>query len=302
MAIDLVEIENNTSVLPDEFLAHRLGLIPLSSRGVDDVVLGRECDCESYCGNCSATLTLSVRCASDEIMGVYARDLVVGEDRPNEYVGSPVLGSGTADQPSEKGALICKLRRGQEIKLTCIAKRGVAKEHAKWAPTAAVGFEYDPLNKLKHTDYWYEEDPVEEWPVSKNAAEEEPFAGEENGGNMADMPDDPTRFYFDVETTGTVEPDVVVQQGIQVMQRKMADVIAQLRKGEEGADGVDGYAGGRSPGRMDTDGYAGGTSRYGGYESTYQRNDGQGSVYGGQQGGSSTPFGATPYGQQNGWR
>jgi DNA-directed RNA polymerase II subunit RPB3 len=160
MAIDVVEVEANTSVLADEFIAHRLGLIPLNSKNVDDVVYSRDCDCDSYCELCSVTLTLHARCTGDEIMKVYARDLVVDAMRPNQFVGTPVI-----TDPEGLGTVICKLRKDQELRMKCIAKKGIAKEHAKWAPTSAVGFEYDPHNKLRHLDLWYEQDPIKEWYV-----------------------------------------------------------------------------------------------------------------------------------------
>lgn len=47
--------------------------------------------------------------------------------------------------------------------MKCIAKKGIAKEHAKWSPVSAMGFEYDPWNKLRHIDYWYEENAEAEW-------------------------------------------------------------------------------------------------------------------------------------------
>jgi DNA-directed RNA polymerase II subunit RPB3 len=161
MAIDLVEVEVNTSVLADEFIAHRLGLIPLNSKNVDEVLYTRDCDCDQYCDQCSVTLTLLARCTGEEVMKVYARDLAIASGQPNEYVGKPVI-----TDPEGLGSVIAKLRKGQEIKMTCIAKKGIAKEHAKWAPTSAIGFEYDPHNKLKHLDYWYEEDAAKEWYVN----------------------------------------------------------------------------------------------------------------------------------------
>jgi DNA-directed RNA polymerase II subunit RPB3 len=158
IAIDLVEIEANSSVLADEFISHRLGLIPLNADGVESLLYARECDCEGFCENCSVRLALHAKCTGDENMHVFARDLIPIGERVNQTVGTPVLSDAEG-----LGALILKLRPGQEVKLECIAKKGIAKEHAKWAPSAAIGFEYDPHNKLRHIDLWYESDAKAEW-------------------------------------------------------------------------------------------------------------------------------------------
>lgn len=160
LALDLIEIESNTSVLADEMLAHRLGMIPLNAKNCDqDLEYTRDCDCEDHCVRCSVTLSLHARCGSG-LMAVYARDLTVQGERMNDTIGDPVI-----TDPEHKGPLIAKLRKGQEIKLTCLAKKGTAKEHAKWAPTSAVGFEYDPCNNLRHVDFWYEQNAADEWYV-----------------------------------------------------------------------------------------------------------------------------------------
>lgn len=159
IAIDLVEIEENTSVLADEFIAHRLGLIPLTvNNSIDRLLYSRDCDCENYCEQCSVKLTLHVSCTTNEVVSVYSRDLIPVAERIDQSLGNPVI-----RDPEKTGVLIAKLGRGQELKLDCICKKGIAKEHAKWMATTAVGFEYDPHNKLHHIDLWYEKDPKLEW-------------------------------------------------------------------------------------------------------------------------------------------
>ncbi|KDD72188.1 hypothetical protein H632_c3726p0, partial [Helicosporidium sp. ATCC 50920] len=68
IAIELVEIENNTTVLNDEFLAHRLGLIPLVSTLVHNMKSIYEAsDDDDFT---DVEFVLDVRCASDDTQTV----------------------------------------------------------------------------------------------------------------------------------------------------------------------------------------------------------------------------------------
>lgn len=86
--------------------------------------------------------------------------------------------------------------------------QGLAKEHAKWSPCSAVSFEYDPHNRLRHTSYWFEDDIKKEWPLSHNAQEEEPPRDDE----PFDYNLKPNKYYFCVETDGSLGPQEVVMK------------------------------------------------------------------------------------------
>lgn len=128
----------------------------------------------------------------------------------------------------DQGILLVKLGKGQEVRMKCIAVKGRALEHAKWSPCAAVGFEYDPHNKLQHTDLWYEvgTDPRDEWPVSDNGQfEREPA---KDGSDGFEFNTKPSRFYLDVEAVGQLEPATIVNKGIDALILNLAGIKNSL--------------------------------------------------------------------------
>ncbi|KNZ45650.1 hypothetical protein VP01_794g4 [Puccinia sorghi] len=268
IAIHSVEFEENTSVLPDEMIAHRLGLIPLISEDLDKYLKNwqRDCTCLSYCDDCSIELVLSTKCTLvGGTLSVTSQDLVITPREDGAHrgdVGKPV--QFTCPSGEQPGVLITKLRRGQE---------GIGQEHAKWSPVSTIGFEYDPYNRLGHTDLWFEvgTDPKAEWPLTKNAKYERAPLDDE----PVDFSSKPSRFYFDVESSGSLKADDIVVKGIESLIVKLASVQQgiQAALGEGGGLNPDG----RNTPYMGTPFGGGG----GGGATPGSRPDGTYSTYGG---------------------
>jgi len=123
-AIDDIVILENSSVMHDEAVAHRLGLIPLRT-DLKKFNLPNNCDCKSAlgCTNCRVLLQLDAE-AKDKTKIITTSELI-SED---EFV-----------KPVNQDIPIITLAPGQKIKFEAYARLGLGKDHAKWqAATISV--------------------------------------------------------------------------------------------------------------------------------------------------------------------
>ena len=116
-AIDTIEVLENTSIMPDEAIAHRLGLIPLKTDSKDIVISEEETD-ES---NSRVMLTLD----SEE-------SHVEDESGSRTVFSNELKGEESGVRPISDKIPIVTLAPGQKIKFQAYARLGRGTEHAKW--------------------------------------------------------------------------------------------------------------------------------------------------------------------------
>jgi len=123
LAVDDVVILENSSVMHDEAVAHRLGLIPLRTE-LHRFVMPQECDCQSTlgCSKCRVLLVLD-----SEAM-----------EKTKIVTSGELLSEDELVKPVSKDIPIVVLAPSQKLKFEAYARLGVGKDHAKWQPTSAA--------------------------------------------------------------------------------------------------------------------------------------------------------------------
>jgi len=155
MAIEKVFVNNNTSLFQDEFLAHRLGLIPIKAdprffeyrqegdlKGTpqDTIVF-------NLCVKCVKNKTASQETTLPEELYqnrmVYTKDLVwepIG-NHSDIFIDNPI-------KPVDDDILIAKLAVGQELDLQMHCVKGIGRDHAKFSPVSTASYRLLPQIEL----------------------------------------------------------------------------------------------------------------------------------------------------------
>lgn len=160
MAIEKVHLYQNTSIMQDEVLAHRLGLIPLKADPRRFAWRSQERDKERKkgkeenddAGTEADTLEyrMQVKCKSTgDPSQPFTDDLVFTSHFQWVPRGDQASWAGEV-APTEPDILVNKLRPGHEMELTMFAVKGVGRDHAKFSPVATAFYRLLPsINLLR---------------------------------------------------------------------------------------------------------------------------------------------------------
>jgi DNA-directed RNA polymerase I and III subunit RPAC1 len=148
MAIETVIINQNTSIIPDEVLAHRLGLIPILADANDFIEKKPE---EDFNEQNSMKFTLNVKCFTDnngKIINnnIFSKDLIFVPQGQQEQKFYNNKNKKYSIGLVHDDILINKLTPGMELDLECYCVKGIGRVHAKWSPVCTAY--YRLINKI----------------------------------------------------------------------------------------------------------------------------------------------------------
>jgi len=254
LCIETVYFQDNTSIIQDEILAHRLGLIPLK---VDPRLYEyREQDAD-YNEMNTLMFKLNVECTrksgskdTDPINDkynytrVYSKDLVwepVNDQEETHKLNPP--------KPVHDDILIAKLRPGQKIDATCYCSKGVGGDHAKFSPVSTASYRLLPEIIFKEpvtgedAKTLVELCPMNVFDIEDLGKVKRAYVKNQRNCSMCReciRTDDWNKkiklqrvkdhFIFSIESTGMYKPEEIFEESIKIFMNKLAQLKKDLEQ------------------------------------------------------------------------
>jgi DNA-directed RNA polymerase subunit D len=227
MAIEDIFYFDNSSVIPDEVLAHRIGLIPLKT-DLDNYLLPEQCNCKAElgCPKCRVTLNLNVE-SGDEIRSVYSSEI--------NSVDQNIV-------PVSPKILLAKLAPHQAIKFEAYAQLNKGRLHSKFSPVSMAIYQH--IAQIN----------VEDQSIATKCIEESPKGviyedGKLNVINVREFNKSPAcrellgsrslidlmkkdEYVFTLESTGALPPTRIVDEAVKILTEKLQELRRKVDSGE----------------------------------------------------------------------
>lgn len=232
MAVDEIVVLENSSVLQDEMIAHRLGLVPLKT-DLDSYNLPEECECKSEfgCNLCRVTFTLDAE-SKEGTRPVYSGEMI--SENPNIV---PV---------SQKIPLL-KLAKEQKIRLEAYARLGKGKNHAKWQPVSMCAYKYYPKIEISKTcdvcgkcieacprhilvrsEGKLQVKDVKLCTLCQDCSQACP-----KDTAAITITSEPETFILNVESSGVLPPERIVAEAAKILDKQLKELGSKVKKSEE---------------------------------------------------------------------
>lgn len=217
MAIEDVEFIKNDSALYDEILAHRLGLVVLTT-DLKTYELPQQCKCNGEgCVKCSLKITLKAKGPGN----VYAKEFKSQDPKI---------------KPAQPDTLIVKLLKDQELEFEATAILGRGIQHSKFIP-GLVWYTYQPKLTINnnHPDIekykdQYPPQVIKDGKINKKAIEDLELydACAMINEEIIKVEWDKNSFVFNIEPWGQLSPKEMMQAAIDALQEKLEELHQKL--------------------------------------------------------------------------
>ena len=239
MAIEEVIIYQNTSVIPDEVLAHRLGLIPILADANNFIEKKPEDD---FNDKNSIQFSLKIKCYTDkngQIINdnIFSKELkfIPQGEQEKKYFNTQTQNYTIGLVHDD--ILINKLAPGMELDLVCYCVKGIGRTHAKWSPVCTAyyrlinkinilkeinGNDAEELKQLCPKGVFtinkkgnIEVENIRECTSCRECIRQDKFKGLIELGKIAD------HYEFHIESVGMYKPENIFFRAIEVLKEKI---------------------------------------------------------------------------------